>query len=356
MTRVSIPGLSSLLSRCSLQNGDHAIQPPLPLGPVLQTRSGNARRRRPRSDPTRVSHLRSHRARPTISHRRSLPRGGTLITLSCARITATTLLTYPQAGLTPTDLHTQFIAFLSEAHRLKTKYASQITLLVGAESEYITSADLVGLDSLLNVHGDRIEYLVGSVHHVGGIPIDFDLPTFDRAIDSFSGVPSGPSTSLFTTHVNSSDPDASSTAADNTKTTAFLNAYLDAQYTLLTRFHPEIIGHFDLCRLYTPYLLLSSYPYSLERVRRNVEYAVSYGALFELNAAAFRKGWDAAYPGEDIVDVRLRPFPRSSFAITYLFAHSLAANGKSTNTYRSSKQPADDSPCQMIVMDLMPSD
>ncbi|KIJ37113.1 hypothetical protein M422DRAFT_260503, partial [Sphaerobolus stellatus SS14] len=26
-----------------------------------------------------------------------------------------------------------------------------------------------------------------------------------------------------------------------------------------------------------------------------------YGALFELNAAAFRKGWETAYPGSDIV-------------------------------------------------------
>jgi histidinol-phosphatase (PHP family) len=34
-----------------------------------------------------------------------------------------------------------------------------------------------------------------------------------------------------------------------------------------------------------------------------VEYAASYGALFEINASAFRKGWKTAYPGADIFDV-----------------------------------------------------
>ncbi len=177
-------------------------------------------------------------------------------------------------------LKSQFDAFLAEAHRLKEKYAGQITLLVGLETEYITDTDLTALDALLSEHGTRIEYLVGSVHHVGGIPIDFDRPTFDKALAAFS---------------DDTHPDSMA---------AFLNAYFDAQYTLMQRFHPEVIGHFDLCRLYNPGLSFRDYPDALARIRRNVQYAVRYGALFELNAAAFRKGWDAAYPGDDVVEVR----------------------------------------------------
>ncbi|KAI0328433.1 histidinol phosphate phosphatase H [Cubamyces sp. BRFM 1775] len=192
---------------------------------------------------------------------------------------------YPEehdAGLSPDALRAQFAAFLDEAHRLKEKYAGQIDLLVGLETEFISEADMDELDALLrsaNVDGRpaRIEYLVGSVHHVRGIPIDFDRATYLKALSTFQ----------------SSD--------EHTTMEAFLCAYLDAQHALLARFRPEVVGHFDLCRLYTPELQFADYPAALERVRRNVGLAVGYGAAFELNAAAFRKGWDAAYPGADVI-------------------------------------------------------
>ena len=165
-----------------------------------------------------------------------------------------------------------------EAHRLKSLYASQITLLVGLETEYITDLDLCGLENLLGEFGERVEYLVGSIHHVNGIPIDFDVPTYEHALASF----------------------ASENEQDRQE--AFLLAYFDAQYRLFQRFKPEIIGHFDLCRLYKPSLRFADYPSVYQKIKRNVEYAVEYGALFEINAAAFRKKWNTAYPAEDIVE------------------------------------------------------
>ena len=40
------------------------------------------------------------------------------------------------------------------------------------------------------------------------------------------------------------------------------------------------------------------------RIERNVRFAVEYGALFEVNASAFRKGWSTGYPGAEVFDVR----------------------------------------------------
>ena len=180
----------------------------------------------------------------------------------------------------PEDLDAQFQSFLIEAHRLKAAYASQITLLVGAETEYITEIDLIGLERLLKRNEGQIEYLVGSIHHVNSIPIDFDLPTFEKAVNS------------------SSSEDYSGSMA------RYLNAYLDSQYTLISRFKPEIIGHIDLCRLYNPQLQFKDFPEAWSKFDRNIRYAVDYGALFEFNAAAFRKGWETAYPSKDVVDVR----------------------------------------------------
>lgn len=170
---------------------------------------------------------------------------------------------------------------MSEAHRLKDLYSNDIAILVGLETEFITTLDLDNLQTLLQRYAGRIEYLVGSLHHVNGIPIDFDTETYKKALASF--------------FVEGGSPDEH---MEN-----FLCSYFDAQYELLRRFHPEVIGHIDLCRLHEPCLSLESYSQVWKKLERNVRYAVDYGALFELNAAALRKGWSSSYPGEDVVKV-----------------------------------------------------
>ncbi|THH30781.1 hypothetical protein EUX98_g3400 [Antrodiella citrinella] len=185
---------------------------------------------------------------------------------------------YPEeASLLVDALADQFDNFLSEAHRLKDLYSSDITLLVGLETEFISTLDLNNLQTLLDKYAGRIEYLVGSLHHVNGIPIDFDAEAYKKALASFQG------------------------GSDDACMGAFLCSYFDAQYELLQRFHPELIGHIDLCRLYDPDLSLESHPEAWAKLERNVRYAAEYGALFELNAAALRKGWSSSYPGEDVV-------------------------------------------------------
>ncbi|KAF8452340.1 Polymerase/histidinol phosphatase-like protein [Boletus edulis BED1] len=193
---------------------------------------------------------------------------------------------YPEeAGLSPDALIKQFSDFLDEAHKLKAAYTSQITLLVGLETEFITNNDLENLSTLLSEHPGRIEYIVGSIHHVNAIPIDFDHTSFKMALRSCSP-----------TEV----PVAEMNATAQCRMDNFLSNYLDAHYRLLERFRPEIIGHLDLCRLYNPNLRFSEFPNAWSKLKRNVEFAIGYNALFEVNAAALRKGWQTPYPGEDV--------------------------------------------------------
>jgi len=195
---------------------------------------------------------------------------------------------YPEEqGLSLDVLMQQFEEFLREAHRLKTLYASKITLLVGLETEFITVADLDKLQELLKKHGNQIEYLVGSVHHVNSIPIDFDLSTFEKSLESLACA-------------------ETTNSAESSRIDNFLSAYFDAQYVLLSRFHPEVIGHFDLCRLYTPNLHFRDFPSAWSKLERNVLFAIGYGALFEVNAAALRKGWQSAYPAEDVMEIIIK--------------------------------------------------
>lgn len=71
-------------------------------------------------------------------------------------------------------------------------------------------------------------------------------------------------------------------------------------------------------------------------------YAISYGALFEINAAAFRKKWDTAYPGVDIAEVSFMSLDGEVMSNALVFSLSLGKEGNLR--YR------------MTVMDLMPLD
>jgi len=206
---------------------------------------------------------------------------------------------FRQMSLSLGDLINQFTSFLDEAHRLKEVYTSQITLLVGLETEYITDDDFNHLRELLKDNERRIDYIVGSVHHVNRIPIDFDRVTYERALINLPGEEG--------VHI-----------VGNRRMEIFLSAYFDAQHKLLLQFQPEIIGHLDLCRLYTPSLDLKQYPIAWGKLVRNIEEAINYGALFEINSAALKKGWTSPYPGKDIVAVSLQCHAASPLLLTLL--------------------------------------
>lgn len=204
---------------------------------------------------------------------------------------------YPEeieASITPSKLCNTFRNYLAEARKLQQEYASRsLHVLVGCETENITSPGTLDyltevLDSDANTQPEFVgkgvvDYIVGSLHHTHSIPIDFDRETFDRSVASFQ------------------TPSPSSTTEAHL---ALIDQYLDDQLEVLQRLKPEVIGHFDMFRLFTPELKLEA-PQIWSKVERNVRFAVQSGALFECNAAAFRKGWNTSYPGKEILDLIL---------------------------------------------------
>jgi len=208
--------------------------------------------------------------------------------------------------LQPADLEAAYLAFLDEAIRLRGIYSDRISLLIGLETDYITPLDLAQTTQLLD-RRKEIDYVVGSVHHVNGVSIDFDRPTWVRAVRT---VVSGSEASTMDVSPTSQrislpgvpDSEALPSTAD---IRTFLLAYFDAQYDMLQTHQPEVVGHIDLCLLWTPDISLRGEGMEgvWEKVLRNVEYAISYGGLFEANAAAIRKGWKTSYPNPDILQV-----------------------------------------------------
>ncbi|CAG8688108.1 3030_t:CDS:2, partial [Acaulospora colombiana] len=82
---------------------------------------------------------------------------------------------------------------------------------------------------------------------------------------------------------------------------ALFEAYFTAQRRLLETLHPAVVAHFALPLLFTPSTRLASHAKAREMAASNIAYAVSYGALFELSSAPFRKGWEEGWPGEETV-------------------------------------------------------
>ena len=189
---------------------------------------------------------------------------------------------YPEESeIQPCELSEQFDRFIAEAGRLKQLYSSKIGLLVGVETELIEPSNTFELlDRTLARHRDILDYLVGSVHHVNQIPIDFDRPTFDQAVLSFDS------------KNHSLEP-----------VYQLCEAYFDSQYMLINKYRPEVIGHFDLCLLFNPDLDLQAAPAVWTKAERNIRLAISYGALFEVNSASIRKGWSTPYPSPPILQL-----------------------------------------------------
>ncbi|KAJ2063613.1 hypothetical protein GGI17_001549 [Coemansia sp. S146] len=180
---------------------------------------------------------------------------------------------YPEEGdMTTHDLHKVFSDYVTEARRLRDKYSDQIEILIGAETEYITSTTLEEVKNLQSKYA--LDYLVGSLHHIDEMPLDFSQEKYERLVDHFNG-----------------------------DRAAMFSRYFDQQLELLQALQPTVIGHFDLVRIFHPQTLED--PLAIaevrERASRNIDYAISYGAIFEVNSRAWKKGLRDAYPQRDLL-------------------------------------------------------
>ncbi|KAK9368455.1 polymerase/histidinol phosphatase-like protein [Lipomyces kononenkoae] len=181
---------------------------------------------------------------------------------------------YPEEKhLQVSDLESNFDKFYHHARQLQSKYADQITLLVGCETDYIRP-DFKSLIAKLRTKYN-FDMFVGSIHHVKQVPIDLDLPTWELAMRKCGA---GTPRDLYA-------------------------AYFDEQYAMIVDLKPPIVGHFDLIRLFSMQdseKSISQWPEVLAKVERNLDYIIAYGGLIELNSAAVRKGWTEPYPRADI--------------------------------------------------------
>ncbi|PVF93696.1 histidinol phosphate phosphatase H [Serendipita vermifera] len=201
---------------------------------------------------------------------------------------------YPEeveANVTIAQLEETCSSFIEEAKRLRSKY-DELDILIGLETDHIYEEDLDYLQKFIQSHGESIDYIVGGVHHADGHPIDFSKEMFEQAVDWYiQGV----------TVEKSLGADTPPEEVRELGLSALLEAYFTAQRRLLGTLRPAVVAHFALPLLFTPSTRLASHTKAREMAASNIVYAISYGALFELSSAPFRKGWEEGWPGEEVV-------------------------------------------------------
>lgn len=177
------------------------------------------------------------------------------------------------AGLSAAALQQRFEEYFALGRRLQAEYRGRLEILLAFETEAY-AASLPWVREL--VERLRPDYLVGSVHHVADICIDYSADEYARAVAACGGLE------------------------------ALYCSYFDAQYALLRELEPAVVGHFDLVRIFDPdFRVTLALPAVAERVRRNLDFIRDKDLILDFNLRGFHKG-EEQYPCREILLEALR--------------------------------------------------
>jgi histidinol-phosphatase (PHP family) len=174
----------------------------------------------------------------------------------------------------PEDTLVQYTRFHKHARTLQSKYKDQIRLLVGIETEWIRYPQTFEEYQRL-ISEYPVDYVVGSVHHLHGVPIDFDQQHIHT---------------LLTLHYNNN-------------VQSMVMDYFVKLYEMIEHVRPHVIAHFDLI------LLFGNSDLELgqdiwQQIDRILELVYGYGGIIEINSRGIKK-MGRVYPRYDILQVRV---------------------------------------------------
>jgi len=167
------------------------------------------------------------------------------------------------AGFDARMLYERFARYMTEARRLQRKYAPAIRMYVAVETEAYTGA-LDFADTLRRTF--RPDYLLGSVHHVNDIPIDATPGQYAESARMSGGID------------------------------ALYCDYFDVQHDMIQRLTPQVVGHFDLVRMFDPeYQQRIEKPEIRQRIVRNLNLVRACDLILDFNVRALAKGMNEPY-------------------------------------------------------------
>jgi histidinol-phosphatase (PHP family) len=175
-----------------------------------------------------------------------------------------------QAGLDARHMLERFESYIGEGRRLQEKYADQLEIFIGFETEAYSGA-MVLARALKEKH--QPDYILGGVHHVADIPFDYSRQAYARAVDAAGSIE------------------------------GLYCRYFDLQYELIRTLQPKVVAHFDLIRIFDPdYVQRWEQPAIARCIRRNLELIAKLDLILDYNVAALRKGAPEPYLAGPILD------------------------------------------------------
>jgi histidinol-phosphatase (PHP family) len=174
-----------------------------------------------------------------------------------------------EADLGPEALSMTFERYVLEALALRERYADQIEILVGFETERLPPESWTEHMQALRASAP-FDYIVGSVHDVDGHFIDYK-PDQTRALAAALG-----------------------------GVEALQLLYFDAVADLVQKMRPEVVGHLDLIRKFEPEGAVFS-PRVFKRIERVLEAVHAHHSVLDVNCGAYRRGLGPVYPAPNIL-------------------------------------------------------
>lgn len=177
------------------------------------------------------------------------------------------------AGFTAAGLTDRFTKYwVEQVPSLRAAYPD-LNLLIGFETEFYGDDPLERLAGKIEQY--KPEIIVGSVHHVHDVPIDFD-----REAAELASRKSGGDEGLFLQYYQ-----------NQFELIQFLARY--ASSTAL------VLGHLDLIRIFRPDFQPTAAV--IESIERNIKAAIAGDLVIEVNTRALMKKQLAPYPAEPIL-------------------------------------------------------
>ncbi|MGX2985141.1 histidinol-phosphatase HisJ [Helicobacter sp. 23-1048] len=156
---------------------------------------------------------------------------------------------------------TQLTEYLTTLKDLREKYADKIDLRIGLEVDFILGREDLMLESVLNC---EVDYLIGSVHFLN--EWGFDNPEF---LGNY----------------------------ENLDTQKCWEHYLDSIEAMAKSGFFQIIGHFDLFKIFNNQPPQAIYPI----IKRALQTIKNHSCVLEINASGLRKPCKQQYPSKEIL-------------------------------------------------------
>ncbi|HNR33050.1 MAG TPA: histidinol-phosphatase [Candidatus Hydrogenedentes bacterium] len=172
-----------------------------------------------------------------------------------------------------------FARYARRMDALAAEYADRIVLLKGFEVEVVPKSRYVEIMTGLR-REHNFEYIVGSVHYVDEVIIDYTQAEFDRAVARCGGLE------------------------------ALAVRYYETVAEMVVALRPEIVGHFDLVRKQAPDEASVSTPRVRVAACAALDTVRDCGGILDVNTSGYRRGLGRPYPAPWIVEAaRARGIP-----------------------------------------------